>query len=249
MGSVPSPPETRQRPTGRPARRTGGRWWLWAAIGSAALAVVFGVLFALDLSSHTPAPLALPRVAGASSGLAAGPVSGTWTIGPGSQVGYRVHEVLFGLDHTAVGRTSKVSGGVTLSGSEVVAADFTVQMHAVKTNQAGRQVMWDDFIMKTGAYPQARFRLTEPIHLGGVPAVGKVVPTHATGALTMRGVTRVVTFAIQGERVSPTAIDLHAAIPITFADWKIPRPNLAITKVSKSGTLEVLLHLHPAERA
>lgn len=219
---------------------------MWAGLASLLLGGVFGVLLILDLTSPTPGRLALPRVAGASRSLTAGPVTGTWSVAPGSQVGYRVHEILFGLSHTAVGRGKDVSGGITLSGSRVVAADFTVRMKSVQTNQAGRQVMWNRYIMKTGAHPQSRFHLTQPIPLHGVPPVGKVVSAHATGQLTLRGVTRVVHFTIKGERVSPATIDLRAEIPIRFARWKIPDPSFAITKVAPSGTLEVLLHLHPS---
>lgn len=241
------PLQQRTRPTLRArSSRRAGRWWLWAGLASAALAVLFGVLLVLDLLSPTPRTLSLPRVTGAPAALAAGPVSGTWTVAPGSRAGYRVHEILFGLHHTAVGRTPQVSGGITLSGSEVVAADFTVQMSSVRSDQAGRNVVWQRQIMLTSRYPRARFHLSRPIHLGAVPAVGKVISVPATGELTMRGVTRSITFTIEGERVSPSALDLRAEIPITFSEWRIPNPSFAVARVGPTGTLEVLLHLQRA---
>ena len=219
---------------------------MWVGLGWALLGIALVAFIVQDLLSPTPGRLSLPR--GAVSDVAAGPLSGTWTVGSGSEVGYRVHEVLFGLSHTAVGRTHRVAGTMTFSGSELVAADFRVQMASVLTNQAGREVMWRDYIMNTGAYPLASFQLSQPIRLATLPPVGKVVPVVATGRLTMRGVTRVVHFTIRGERVSAAAIDLNAEIPIVFREWKIPNPSFAITKVSNTGTLEVLLHLSRSGR-
>jgi polyisoprenoid-binding protein YceI len=164
----------------------------------------------------------------------------------GSQAGYRVQEILLGLHHTAVGRTSKVSGGMIISGTTVDAADFKVDMAAVTTDAAGRNVQFHDYILKTGTYPSATFRLTEPIQLGSVPGDSQVVTEPATGNFTLRGVTRPVTFTIEAERVTG-GIDLNAEIPIHFALWKIPNPSFAVAKVGNTGTIEVLLHLVPSK--
>lgn len=239
-GPPPSHPPRRSRRR-RAAGRT--RWWLWAGIGSAAAALVFAVLLVLDLTSPTPAALSLPQVTGSRSTLAAGALSGRWSVTSGSQVGYRVHEVLFGFGHVAVGRTKRVSGAMAVSGDRVVAADFTAQMASVQSGVAGRDVAWRDFIMNTGKYPRATFRLTRAIDLGHLPTTGEVVHEEAVGDLTLRGVTRLIRFPIAGERLAGGTIDLQAAIPIRFSEWHIPNPSFAITKVSNSGTMEVLLHL------
>jgi polyisoprenoid-binding protein YceI len=162
----------------------------------------------------------------------------------GSQAGYRVQEILLGLHHTAVGRTSKVTGGMIISGTTVDAADFTVDMAAVTTDAAGRNVQFHDYILKTGTYPTATFRLTRPIQLGTIPGDSQVVSEPATGDFTLRGVTRPVSFTIKAERVTG-GIDLNAEIPIHFARWKIPNPSFAVAKVGNTGTIEVLLHLVP----
>lgn len=240
--SAPAPGHEAGRTKRRRAVRT--RWWLWAGIASAAAALVFGVLLVLDLTSSTPAPLRLPQVTGAHAvSGAAGAVSGTWSVTSGSQVGYRVHEVLFGFDHVAVGVTDRVTGGMVISGTRVVAADFSVQMASVRSGVAGRDVTWRDFIMNTGRYPRATFHLTRAIAIGHLPPIGEVVRAEAVGDLTLRGVTRSIRFGIAGERLANGAIDLQTAIPIRFAEWHIPNPSFAVAKVGGSGTLEVLLHL------
>lgn len=53
-------------------------------------------------------------------------LDGTWSAGPGSTVGYRVQEVLFGQETEGVGRTEEVVGTVAVEGTTVAAAQFEV---------------------------------------------------------------------------------------------------------------------------
>jgi uncharacterized protein with beta-barrel porin domain len=46
-----------------------------------------------------------------------GSLDGTWTVGGGSEAGYRGKEVLLGQDTEAVGRTTAVTGELTLHGT------------------------------------------------------------------------------------------------------------------------------------
>lgn len=228
----------RQRPRSNPRR------WLLAGIVVLLAALGFAVLALLRILNQTaPPPLALPPAKGIISGPPVhSTISGTWRVGPGSQAGFRVQEILFGRHHTAVGRTSKVTGGIVISGTTVNAADFTVDMQSVTTDAAGRNVAFHDFILKTGSYPHATFQLLDPISLGAVPEEGRVVTEHAVGALTLRGVTRTVAFSVKAERLG-SQVDVNAEIPIHFGLWHIPNPSFAIAKVGDTGTVEVLLRL------
>ncbi|MBO0692780.1 MAG: YceI family protein, partial [Acidimicrobiaceae bacterium] len=107
---------------------------------------------------------------------------------------------------------------------------------------AGRNVAFHDFILKTGTYPHASFRLVHPISLGTDPADRTVVSEPAVGDLTLRGVTRRVAFTVKAERLG-ARIDVNAQIPIRFGLWHIPNPSFAIAQVGDTGTIEVLLHL------
>jgi putative copper resistance protein D len=248
------PPVVRD-PTGEPAaaraRRPGRRGVRWAIGGLAVAAVVVGAgppLFFHLVDGTAPARLSLPPAVDVSNApLAPGPVSGTWTVAAGSTAGYRVDEMLLGQHHTAVGRTSKVSGGVVISGSTVTAADFSVDMASVRSDQPSRDAQFTGFIMKTYDYPRASFHLTQPIQLGRVPAPGQILAAEATGALNLRNVTRTITFRVQAERVGGD-IDLNAEIPIVYSNWHIPNPSFAVTAVGRSGVIEVLLQLAPAHQ-
>ena len=227
----------------RPVGRTYPVKWVAVALAVTALVLVGGPYLFLDVFlGSAPAKLRLPSVASAASGVVTpGPVSGPWTISTGSQVGYRVGEYLFGQAHTAVGRTSAVSGEMVISGSTVTAASFSVDMATVKSDQGARDAQFRGYIMETYKYPHSSFSLADPLSIGPLPALGHIISTTATGALTMRGVTRTVTFTLHAERVAG-GIDVSAAIPITFSLWKIPSPNFAVARVGSAGTLELLLH-------
>jgi polyisoprenoid-binding protein YceI len=152
--------------------------------------------------------------------------------------------MLLGQHHTAVGRTPRVSGGVVISGTTVTAAAFSIEVGSIKSDQPSRDAQFKGYIMEPYKYPHASFVLTQPIALGQIPSPGQVVQESATGRLTLRGVTRTVTFPVQAERVDG-GIDLTARITITFSDWHIPNPSFAVAQVGNTGTVEVLLDLTP----
>ena len=63
-------------------------------------------------------------------------VSGVWNVGARSVAGYRVSEVLIGQNSTAVGRTSKVWGSMTIEGATVRKGTFDVDMASVVSDQS-----------------------------------------------------------------------------------------------------------------
>lgn len=229
----------------QPSGRTYPLKWVAIALAATAVVLIGGpYLFVYFFLGGAPGRLQLPPAAGVRGGaVVAGPVAGVWTVSPGSVSGYRVHEYLFGQTHDAVGRTNKVTGGMVISGTEVTAADFTVNVGSIKSDQGSRDVQFHGFIMEAADYPHASFRLTSPIQLGAVPAVGQRISEQAVGDLTMRGVRRSVTFTLTAERLSAGVIDVNAEIPVRFSLWHIPNPSFAVAKVGSVGTIEVLLRL------
>src|SRR4051794_18028479 len=164
-------------------------------------------------------------------------VDGTWTASSGSEAGYRVKEVLFGQDNTAVGRTTSVTGTVTIDGTKATAAKITVDLTKVSSDQSRRDDQFQGRVMDTATYPTATFELTEPVDFGSVPADGKVVDVKATGKLTMHGTTKTVTVDLQTKH-SGDSIDVVGAIPITFADYDIPNPSFGPVTTQDHGELE-----------
>ena len=202
------------------------------------LVVLGGPALYFHLQGPAPNPLSLPVGPGGD----VGPVNGTWVLAAPSEVQYRVEEVLFGQHHLAVGTTPKVRGTVTIKGATVTSAQFRVDMASVRSDAAGRNVAWNDFIMSTGKYPYGYFTLTKAIDLGKVPAERHLVQARAVGDLTLRGRTRLVSFPLSLERYG-NGIDASGALTIRFGLWGIPNPSFAITRVAATGTIDVLFHL------
>ena len=205
----------------------------------------------LSMSASSKAPSSQAGVATTHSTTAAASattsdipgIGGTYHVGSGSEAGYRVTEVSVGQEATAVGRTAKIWGSITISGASVTTGTFTVDMASVESDQSQRNAQFDGRIMDVAQYPTATLKLTVPIALGTILPVGSTVTYTASGDLTMRGVTRQVTFPLKAERTA-NGIYTLADIPIVFADWDIPNPSIGgFVTTNSSGILEVLVHL------
>ena len=170
-----------------------------------------------------------------------GPVAGTWTVGPGSIVGYRVNEVLLGQSATAVGRTTSVTGHLTIAGTTVTAAAFSVPMATVHSDKSQRDAQFDGRIMDVSQYPTGTFTLTSPIDLAPLPAGGVIKDYTAHGHLTLHGTTRAVTFTLTAERKG-SQIEVSGDIPVLFSDYDIQNPSFAgFVTTQDHGLLEFLL--------
>jgi polyisoprenoid-binding protein YceI len=198
----------------------------------------------LTLSSDDPSGSSSAQPSAASTPATTGS-SGRWTVTDESVAGYRVREVLFGQDATAVGRTNGVTGELTLQGSTVTTATFTVDMTSVKSDQSRRDNQYRGRIMSTDEFPTSTFVLTSPIALGSLPADGADVSAKATGDLTLRGITRSVTFDVEAQR-SGTRMEITGNIPVEFDDFEIPSPSFGPAEVEDHGSVEFLLVLAAA---
>jgi len=227
------------------------RWLLLAIAGLVVLAAAGPFIYIHFFNGSTPAALSLsptstPTTAqsGAAPGnstASAGPVAGTWTVGPGSIVGYRVNEVLLGQSATAVGRTTSVTGHLTIAGTAVTGASFSVPMATVHSDKSQRDAQFDGRIMDVSQYPTGTFTLTSPINLAPLPAGGVIKDYTAHGNLTLHGTTRAVTFTLTAERKG-SQIEVSGDIPVLFADYNIQNPSFAgFVTTQDHGLLEFLL--------
>ena len=167
-------------------------------------------------------------------------VEGVWNATSASVVGYRVKEVLFGQSTEAVGRTSDVKGTVTVKGNAVEAAEFTIDMTTVKSDQSKRDAQFKGRIMDVTTYPTATFRLTSPITLSSVPGDKVEITTTVTGELTLKGKTNPVSFDLKARRNGGN-IEVNGQIPVTFADYGIDNPSTTGITTEDNGKLEFLM--------
>ena len=218
-------------------------WLLGAAAAVVVLAVGGTFIYFHFISGPTPAPLSLKTSGPTGGSPAAGSssVAGSWSIGRGSVVGYRVQEVLFGQNHTAVGRTGAITGHITISGTTVTSGAITVQMATITSDASERDAQFRGRIMDTSSYPTATLTLTRPIALAPLPAVGVVRTYTVSASLTLHGHARQVTFPLQAERTAQ-GIEVSGSIPILFVDWGIPNPSFTgFVTTQDHGVLEFLL--------
>jgi polyisoprenoid-binding protein YceI len=229
------------------------RWLIGAIVVLAALAAAGPFIY---IHFFNAAPKALSLTPGSSSSAssstatastaASGAVAGTWTVGSGSVVGYRVNEVLLGQNATAVGRTTSVTGHLTIAGSTATAATFSVPMVTVHSDKSQRDASFDGRIMDVAQYPTGTFALTSPIDLGSLPATGVIKSYTAHGKLTLHGTTRAVTFTLTAERKG-TQIEVAGDIPVLFSDYNIANPSFAgFVTTQDHGLLEFLLVFNKA---
>jgi polyisoprenoid-binding protein YceI len=233
----------------------GRRWALWLAGGIvlvAALAVGGTFFYIHVVSGPAPASLSLKPVspaatasAGGTSPASAAPgtgaLAGTWKVQAGSVVGYRVKEVLLGQDNIAVGRTSSVSGTLTISGTRATAGSFTVRMATITSDQGQRDTQFRGRIMDTARFPAGTLRLTSPIELTPLPASGVVKTYRGAGKLTLHGTTRPVSFALKAERTA-AGLEISGSIPILFSDYGIANPSFgSFVTTASNGQLEFLI--------
>lgn len=220
------------------------RWLIGGIVVLAALAVAGPFLYIHFFNGSTPSALTLsPSGSGASAGSSASSaaMAGRWTVGSGSVVGYRVNEVLLGQNTTAVGRSTSVTGHLTIAGSTATAASFSVTMDTIRSDKSQRDDRFNGPIMNVAKYPTGTFALTSPVDLAPLPAAGTVKTYTAHGKLTLHGTTRAVTVTLTAERTA-SGIKVAGQIPVLFSDYNIQNPSFAgFVTTQDHGLLEFLL--------
>ena len=164
---------------------------------------------------------------------------------PESEFGYRVEEVLFGVNTTAAGRSNQITGSMTIEGTSVTEASFTVDVGSITSDESRRDNQFRDRIMEVDQFPEATFTLGAPIDFGSVPAAGEQITATATGDLTLHGVTRTVTFDVTAE-AGADRIGVLGTIPVLFADYRIENPSVSGITTEDNGVLEFVLVFEPA---
>ena len=167
-------------------------------------------------------------------------ITGTWLATSESTVGYRVKEVLGGVDTEGVGRTNQVNGSLTIQETTLLSTVFEIDVASIKSDSSKRDSQFSGNIMDTATFPTATFRLLTPIELGSIPADDQNITATAQGELTMHGVTQQVSFDVTA-KIANGIIGVLGSIDITFADYGIANPSNAFVTTGDTGLLEFVL--------
>jgi polyisoprenoid-binding protein YceI len=208
-------------------------------VAVAGFAFIYFVLF----PTSAPKPFSLSGRHAVPVGSASA-IAGRWTIAPGSRAGYRVREklaFLAALDD-AVGRTSQITGGASLSDSagtvSVTAASFVINVYSLKSNEAMRDEHIHTIGIQSAIYPKASFRLTSPLALPAAALRGGVVDVKAMGDLNMHGTTRLVSIPVE-LRLSPTEIRAVGSLTFPWGLFRMTAPSVGgFVSVENDATME-----------
>jgi polyisoprenoid-binding protein YceI len=190
----------------------------------------------------------------ASSGAAidAGTIPGTWSIAADSVVGYRVRERLASLsaDSDAVGRTTSITGTVTIAGSgsslAVSNADFSVDMTSLASDKQQRDNRLRNQGIETNTFKTSTFSLTQPATLPAGATTGSAVDVTLHGDLTLHGVTKTVDIPARAQ-LNGNLVQVQGTLSFPFSDYNIVAPNIGgFVTVQDNGTLEFLVNLTKA---
>jgi len=185
--------------------------------------------------------------AGSSGGASSGSPDGSWKIQQGDTVfvGYRVHEIFAqgALSKTANGRSTAVTGTMTVAGDQVTAVELTADTTKLKSDESRRDGAISSRGLETATFPEATFKLTSPVAFGSV-SEGQQTTVTAKGDLTLHGQTKSVEVPLTAVW---TGSEIKVAtqgegLPIAFADYgmtSIEVPGFVTT--DDHGTLELQL--------
>lgn len=226
-----------------------------AVLALGAFALIYFVVFPtsspkpFSLSTSTSTSTSSLSRATGSAAVSATTVAGTWSVGAGSKVGYRVREKLVFLpaQSDAVGRTSKVSGSLTVVSSgrttKVTAASFTAAVNTLTSDRSMRDDRLHTMGLESDTYPTANFKLTAPFTIPSSAANGQVGKVQATGVLTIHGTSKTVAIPLE-IIVSNSALETTGALTFPWSEFSMTAPNVGgAVSVNGQATMEFDLHL------
>ncbi len=223
------------------------RWIVVSVVLALVVVLLAPFVYSEVREGRTPPPLGLqsPGEETASAAPAEpGPfdVDGEWTVGPGSEAGFRaeVQDVPVD-DEVLLGVTSDVSGTLRVSSGELRPATLRAQTSTLTTGSAvaDRQLHQ---ALESDLYPTALFSIISPLDVSELSSTTEPVLLEVDGALTLRDETQPVTVALEVQR-SGEGVLATGAIAVRFSDFGLAVPPDAPVQVRDEGTVEVRLEL------
>ena len=159
----------------------------------------------------------------------------------GSFAGFRVDEELTVGAVVAVGRSGGVAGSLTIEAGALTAANITVDMSTIVSNDSRRE----SAIRRTidaSSFPTASFTLTQPVELPAGLGDGETVTVDAVGDLTIAGTTNEVTFAIAALVRADGFGIVTGSVEMVWDDFGITPPSApVVVSIADEGVIEFQL--------
>lgn len=219
-----------------------------------ALVLVYFVVF--PTSSPKPFKLATSTAA-SKGGTSSAPTStesagGRWSVGTGSEAGYRVREKLGFLpaESDAVGRTASITGAAVLTESKgtitIATASFDVAVNTLKSDRSMRDEKIHEIGLESNRYPTATFVLVTPVTVTKDAVTGHVTRVSVTGVFNIHGTSKRETLPVEFSLVGST-LETAGSLTFPWSEFGMTAPSVGgFVNVTDKATMEFDLHLQRA---
>ncbi|WP_029215253.1 YceI family protein [Kallotenue papyrolyticum] len=167
-----------------------------------------------------------------------------------SQVRFVIDEVLNNVPKTVVGTTNQVAGEIAVDPADPTRSRVgVIQVNArtLTTDNEFRNRAIKNRILETDQYEFISFAPTQLLGLPQSAQIGQSYTFQIVGELTIRDVTREVTFDVTVTPVSATRLEGSAATTIRYADFGISIPRVPqVASVADEVRLEIDFVAAPA---
>jgi polyisoprenoid-binding protein YceI len=160
-----------------------------------------------------------------------------------------IGEILRGQDNTVVGSTDQVQGEIRIDPNrpdQSTLGTFQIDAGSFTTDSGMRDRAIANFILQSGDYETITF---EAISISGIPEDANLEQTlnlQIQGNLTIREVTRQITFEATVTPVSKTRLEGSASATILREDFELGIPSVpSVASVDDEVTLEIDLVAWP----
>ena len=161
----------------------------------------------------------------------------------GSEARFIIDEVLNGAPKTVVGTTDQVAGEIAVdpeSPSSTKIGTILVNARTLSTDNDFRNRAIKNRILSTNDYEFVSFEPTGITGLPGSISIGESFDFQITGDLTVRDVTKEVTFDATVTPLSETQLEGAASTTILYPDFNLTIPNApSVASVEDEVILEI----------
>jgi polyisoprenoid-binding protein YceI len=161
----------------------------------------------------------------------------------GSEVRFTLDELLRNNPNTVIGITNQVVGEIAVnfdnpSASQV--GEITINARTLQTDNDFRNRAINNEILDTGSYEFISFVPTEIVGMPDSVAIGDTLEFQVVGDLTIRDVTRSVTFDVSVMVVSPTQITGYGSATVLRSEYGLTIPSVpSVANVTDEVLLEI----------
>jgi polyisoprenoid-binding protein YceI len=160
-----------------------------------------------------------------------------------SEARFIIDEILNGQPKTVIGVTDQVAGQIQIDANDLAATRLgVIQVNArtLTTDNESRNRAIKNRILFTDQFEFITFTPTELIGLPDSVNAGETFSFQIVGDLTVRDVTRQVTFDAEVTPISPTELQGSASTTIFYKDYGIQIPSVpSVAGVDEDVRLEI----------